>query len=207
MTRRHAVTALRVLLPPICLLLALGACGRQERGGAGYEVATTVPPSATLMLARPTVAAPPPPTTAPVPLATATGGAPPPPTPRPTVIVPEVAGHPAVEPLLAALRAHGVAPQPFAVSALAGFTAPGQAYRLGDDIGREQLFLHVYADGGAAGADAAHLRSILSAPNLDWIAPPHFFLCDTVIAAYLGRDARVLDALTARCGPQFAGQP
>lgn len=38
-----------------------------------------------------------------------------------------------------------------------------------------------------------------------WIAPPHFYKKDKLLVLYLGRNEKVLQALEARLGRQFAG--
>lgn len=44
-----------------------------------------------------------------------------------------------------------------------------------------------------------------AAVTATWIAPPHFFLCDRIIALYLGSDGTVTNALTELCGPRLSG--
>jgi hypothetical protein len=78
--------------------------------------------------------------------------------------------------------------------------APGQAYRLGDGW----LHVHRYADAPAAQAAARRiLADRSSVSSMDWVAPPHFFLCDRLIALYLGRDEQVVGALGELCAPPF----
>lgn len=43
------------------------------------------------------------------------------------------------------------------------------------------------------------------AVQVEWIGPPHWHLAGKQIALYLGTSPRVLDALEAVAGPQFAG--
>ncbi len=40
---------------------------------------------------------------------------------------------------------------------------------------------------------------------VDWIAPPHFYLRDTVVVQYVGEDDLLVSALQGALGPQFAG--
>jgi hypothetical protein len=39
-----------------------------------------------------------------------------------------------------------------------------------------------------------------------WIAPPHFYKKDKLLVLYLGRNEKVLQALEAQLGRQFAGE-
>lgn len=59
----------------------------------------------------------------------------------------------------------------------------------------------VTVDGGTIKLPDGSVSSVL------WIAPPHFFLIDSVIALYIGDDATVLFALQAIAGDSFAGSP
>lgn len=113
-----------------------------------------------------------------------------------------VARAPEVARLLAALRKRGIEPQLADVSRVGVLgAAPGQAYKLGAGW----LHLHLYPDAGAANADACQIPRRLDNSIMDWVAPPHFFRCDNVIALYLGGDEWVIQALTELCGRQFAG--
>jgi len=42
--------------------------------------------------------------------------------------------------------------------------------------------------------------------QIHWIAPPHFFKRGSVLVLYVGDDDRVIEALEAALGGQFAGQ-
>lgn len=53
----------------------------------------------------------------------------------------------------------------------------------------------VSPDGGSIGTSSAA-----------WMAPPHFFRKDRLIAIYIGSNADVLRALGGVMGPQFAGR-
>lgn len=43
------------------------------------------------------------------------------------------------------------------------------------------------------------------ATQIEWIAPPHWFRAGRQVVIYLGTSARMLEALRAVAGPQFAG--
>ena len=40
---------------------------------------------------------------------------------------------------------------------------------------------------------------------ITWVAPPHFFHRERVVALYTGSDRALLTLLTEALGPQFAG--
>jgi hypothetical protein len=42
--------------------------------------------------------------------------------------------------------------------------------------------------------------------EIEWIAPPHFFMGDHFIVNYIGSSPEILSLLTPRLGPQFAGR-
>jgi len=79
--------------------------------------------------------------------------------------------------------------------------APGVAYRVGD----YWMNVHLYSVAAAAQENADRIPAGADSGMSDWVAPPHFFLCDRIIALYLGQDQNVIAALTEVCGPQFAG--
>ena len=146
------------------------------------------------------------PTTAPAPAESTAGRAlevvRPAPVQRPTVVVRGVADAPAVVDLVGALRERGVAPEIADVSRIEFLTdAPGQAYRIGDGW----LNLHLYPTAAAARAKTTAVQDGLANPAVDWVAPPHAFHCERLIAIYFGTDDRVTRALTERCGAQIAG--
>ncbi len=121
---------------------------------------------------------------------------------QPTVVVRGVADAPAIVDLVGALSQRGIAPEIADVSRIAFLLdAPGQAYRIGDGW----LHLHLYPTAAAAGAKTAAVRDGLDNPVADWVAPPHAFHCERLIAIYFGTDDRVTRALTERCGSQIAG--
>lgn len=65
-----------------------------------------------------------------------------------------------------------------------------------------------YASAAEAQADAANItpEGNTKTTMIEWVAPPHFFRKDRVIALYVGSDPAVLQALTDVMGPQFAGR-
>ena len=66
-----------------------------------------------------------------------------------------------------------------------------------------------YRDAAALEADAGHISpdgSSTGTTMVTWIALPHFFRSDTAIVLYVGDSPKVIEALTAVLGPQFAGR-
>jgi hypothetical protein len=110
--------------------------------------------------------------------------------------------HPDAMQLLADLRQRGLEPTEPDVSRVEWLrAAPGLAYRLGAGW----LHVHAYPDVEAAEANVAQIPPSADTGMTDWVAAPHFFRCNAVIALYLGSDEHVTQALTELCGPQFAG--
>ena len=79
--------------------------------------------------------------------------------------------------------------------------APGVGYT----VGRYQMNVHLYPDAASARESADQIPEDASMVTATWIARPHFFLCDRIIALYLGSDGGVTSALTELCGPRFSG--
>ena len=79
--------------------------------------------------------------------------------------------------------------------------APGAGYR----VGGYWMNVHLYPDAAAAQENADRIPAGADSGMSDWVAPPHFFLCDRIIALYLGQDQKVIATLTELCGPRFAG--
>lgn len=114
-----------------------------------------------------------------------------------------VATDPAVVQLLSDLQSRGIQPEQTGASRIEWLSAvPGEAYRMGE----ERLYLHPYPNVEAAQATVAQIPPSADTGLTDWVDTPHFFLCNTVIALYLGKDRDVLNGLTEICGPQFAGR-
>ena len=85
------------------------------------------------------------------------------------------------------------------------FKVAGRIVRVeGEDV---QVF--EYADAAAAQADAQLVSADggqIGTTSILWVAPPHFHRRGRVIGLYVGSSVRVLDALRAALGAQFAGR-
>ena len=85
------------------------------------------------------------------------------------------------------------------------FKVQGRIVRVeGEDV---QVF--EYADAAPAQADAQLVSADggqIGTTSILWVAPPHFYRRDRVVALYVGSSVRVVDALRAALGPQFAGR-
>lgn len=65
-----------------------------------------------------------------------------------------------------------------------------------------------YASAADAQADAHRIRADgrgTATTQVDWVAPPHFFLKGRVLVIYVGSDPAVISLLRNLLGPQFAG--
>ena len=95
------------------------------------------------------------------------------------------------------VKAAGVISQPFFTPKAKVFTvevADLQVYEYRSTASAQKEAARVAADGMSVGT-----------AMVTWMAPPHFFRKQRLIAVYIGSDARVLRALTDALGPQFAG--
>lgn len=108
-----------------------------------------------------------------------------------------------VTPLLQALAQHHVFLRNEGISQ--AFDSPGVVYAVDPTSKTEKLFIHSYPDAAAAAAVAAAIPPD-GPPAADYIDEAHFFRCNTLLVLYLGTKLNTLDALTAECGAQFAGQ-
>jgi hypothetical protein len=85
------------------------------------------------------------------------------------------------------------------------FKVPGRIVRVeGEDV---QTFQ--YGDASAAEADARQVSADggqIGTISILWVAPPHFHRRGRMIALYVGSSKRVLAAVRAAIGPQFAGR-
>lgn len=85
------------------------------------------------------------------------------------------------------------------------FSVPARIIRLiGEDV---QVF--EYRDATAAQAEAQRVSpdgGRIGSYSALWLAPPHFYKRDRVIALYLGDTAAVMNALQIAIGLQFAGR-
>jgi hypothetical protein len=83
--------------------------------------------------------------------------------------------------------------------------------KIGDaDVQVHEFGSDALASGAASGVSDTGSTIKLpdgSVSSVLWIAPPHFFLIENVIALYTGDDAAVLSALLAIAGDSFAGGP
>lgn len=112
-------------------------------------------------------------------------------------------GDSAVTSIVDQLNASGLRVEPRGSIEQPFFSVPATVYAVdGDD-----LQLYQYASASAAEKDAAKVapNGAIGTSMPMWIAPPHFFRRDNIIAIYLGSSAKTLDALHQTLGPQFAG--
>lgn len=76
-------------------------------------------------------------------------------------------------------------------------------------VAGEEVQLFQYSSGASAAAEAARVSrdgSTVGETKPHWMAAPHFYRKDKLIVLYLGDDARMIKALDAVLGRQFAGQ-
>ena len=110
--------------------------------------------------------------------------------------------------VLGALAALGIELAPGGTSgAELLYPAPGEVYEMeSPTVNSEWLHIDRYTSTKAASDHAAWIQGDQRLHLLiDWIAPPHFFRRDSLVALYLGVQAMVIEQLPALCGPQFAG--
>ena len=108
--------------------------------------------------------------------------------------------------ILEALRAAGLKPLASDVSAVEQFGgAPGYVWRVGADW----LHVHVYPSPTAAASAAAGFAQATNSRTaiIDWVAPPHLYQCGSVVALYLGHDAKAISVLNSRCQATALVQP
>jgi len=85
------------------------------------------------------------------------------------------------------------------------FSVPATVYAVdGDD-----LQVYEYASASAAETDAAKVapNGAIGTSMPMWVAPPHFFRRDNVVAIYLGSSPKTIGVLRQILGQQFAGSP
>jgi hypothetical protein len=73
----------------------------------------------------------------------------------------------------------------------------------------EDVQVFEYSDATAAEAQAALVSpsgSAVGTTKIHWVGPPHFFKKGRLIVLYVGDDDKVLNALEAVLGRQFAGR-
>ncbi len=179
----------------LLLSLALAGCTAPSTPFVAVSSANvsapTQAPSAAPTVARPTVA----PVTPPSHTAM----------PQPTVASapagPAVLANPDVIRVLDDLKQRGISVgEPHESRAAFLYPVEGAAYT----FAQGWLHIHPHANAQAAEERASQIPSELARSIADWIAPLHYFRCQSVIALYLGSDIQVMQALTDLCGPEFA---
>ncbi len=81
------------------------------------------------------------------------------------------------------------------------YPVPGVAYRLSGGW----LHIHPFPNVAAAIQHVRQLPAQLTPTLAEWVAPPHFYRCESAIVLYLGNNAAVMQALGELCGAEFAG--
>lgn len=107
--------------------------------------------------------------------------------------------------LVANLRAAGASVKPGEEVDQPFFSVTGKMIEVhGEDV---QVFQ--YADAAVADAQAALVSpsgSAVGTANIHWVGPPHFFKKGRLIVLFVGDNEKVLNALEAVLGRQFAGR-
>lgn len=106
--------------------------------------------------------------------------------------------------LITELRTHGVTAKRAVAVSQPFFAVKGQVV----SINGETVQIFVYLNAKAAENDASHVSSTWTSVGtsmLSWLAPPHFYRRNNLIALYVGQDATINRALESVLGPQFAG--
>jgi hypothetical protein len=109
---------------------------------------------------------------------------------------------------IAALRSRGISAQPRGSGGSELLGVRPAVYRLAD--GQVEIFRFPSAEAARKHAKRVDpggygVRSESGAVQVEWVAPPHWFRSGGSIVLYLGTSTRVLEALRALAGPQFAG--
>lgn len=104
-----------------------------------------------------------------------------------------------------ALRASGLEVTPAGTVQQPFFAPPAQVVRV--DGGDLQLYQFASpSEAAAAAATVSPTGGSIGTTKMAWMAPPHFFRKESLIAVYIGTSAKALAALQQNFGPQFAGQ-
>lgn len=106
--------------------------------------------------------------------------------------------------LVASLRAAGVAVSPGKVLRQPFFSVAGRTIR----VHSEDVQVFEYADAALAEAQASRISptgTTVGTTKVHWIGPPHFYKAGKLLVLYVGDNDKVLRALGAALGPQFAG--
>lgn len=96
------------------------------------------------------------------------------------------------------VRDAGMVEQPF-------FPVPARVYVVSDEDVQVYEFPSA-AEAERAAATVSPSGSTIGTTSMSWMAPPHFFRKDRLIVNHLGSNEKVLRALQALLGPQFAGR-
>ena len=103
------------------------------------------------------------------------------------------------------LRRAGVSVEPQGEVEQPFFSTKGKIIK----VGGEDVQVFQYSRGAVADAQAAVISpdgSGVGTSKINWIGPPHFYKKAKLIVLYIGKDGKVLKALDAVLGPQFAGK-
>ena len=106
--------------------------------------------------------------------------------------------------LVRQLRANGLTVAPAGTISQPFFTPKARVYR----VNGGDLQVYEYKDAASAAKEAGRVSTdgSIGGSMPMWIAPPHFFRKDRIIAIYLGSNAKALSGLAKSLGPQFAGK-
>lgn len=123
---------------------------------------------------------------------------------------PQQAEHPAgrakdYASLIDDLRTAGVSAEPEGKVDQPVFSVEGRMIK----IGGEDVQVFQYSHAAAADAQAALVSpdgSAVGTSKLHWVGSPHFYKKGKLLVLYVGDDDKVLKALDAVLGRQFAGQ-
>ena len=103
------------------------------------------------------------------------------------------------------LRRAGVSVEPQGEVEQPFFSTKGKIIK----VGGEDVQVFQYSRGAVADAQAAVISpdgSGVGTSKINWIGPPHFYKKAKLIVLYTGNSDKVLKALVAVLGPQFAGK-
>lgn len=107
--------------------------------------------------------------------------------------------------LINALRAAGVSAEPGAHAEQPFLSVEGKMIKIGD----QDVQVFQYSEAAQANAQAALVSpdgGAVGTNKIRWIGSPHFYKKGKLLVLYLGDDAKVLKALDAVLGRQFAGR-
>ena len=107
--------------------------------------------------------------------------------------------------LLGDLRTAGVRAEPGGEVEQPFLSIEGKMIKIGD----EDVQVFQYSEAAQADAQAALVSpdgSTVGTSKIRWIGSPHFYKRGKLLVLYLGDDAKVIKALDAALGRQFAGK-